>query len=97
MCQAVVISRGFVYIGCPLFSGLEARQSVLLTHGDSVEEVGEELEVVGRSSSIVVAVQHKTKDVFGLQFHPEVELSTHGKSMLKNFLYLVRCCAVDSL
>ena len=61
----------------------------MLTHGDSVEKVGEELEVVGRSGSVIAAVQHKKRQIFGLQFHPEVELSLHGKTMFKNFLYSV--------
>ena len=65
---------------------------MLLTHGDSVETVGAELEVVGRSGSVVAAVQHKTKHIYGLQFHPEVELSLQGKAMLKNFLYSVSLC-----
>ena len=62
---------------------------MLLTHGDSAEVVGEELEVVARSGGIVAAVQHKTEKIYGLQFHPEVELSVNGKTMLKNYLYKV--------
>ena len=63
---------------------------MLLTHRDSVETVGEELEVVGKSGDIVAAVQHKSKHIYGVQFHPEVDLSVQGRNMLKNFLYSVR-------
>ena len=75
---------------CPLFHGLKAEQQVLLTHGDSIETVPEkELKVVAKSGSLVAAVQHKEKPIFGVQFHPEVDLTVNGKEMLKNFLFKV--------
>lgn len=63
---------------------------MLLTHGDSIETVPEgELKVVGKSGGLVAAVQHKDKPIFGVQFHPEVDLTVNGKEMLKNFLFKV--------
>lgn len=73
--------------GCLLFDGLASEQAVLLTHGDSIEVVPEELEVTGKSGGLVAAVQHKDRPIFGVQFHPEVDLTTNGTAMLKNFLY----------
>jgi anthranilate synthase component 2 len=35
---------------------------------------------------LIMAMQHKTKPIFGVQFHPESIASEHGKDMLKNFL-----------
>ena len=72
-----------------MFSGLEPKQDVLLTHGDSIEEVSGDMEVVGVSGNIVAAIQHKSKPIYGVQFHPEVDLSVNGKKMLSNFLYSV--------
>ena len=34
----------------------------------------------------IMAVEHKTYPVFGLQFHPESILTQNGKKLLKNFL-----------
>lgn len=34
----------------------------------------------------VMAVRHKEKDIYGLQFHPESVLTEYGKVMLENFL-----------
>ncbi len=34
----------------------------------------------------IMAIKHKTKPIFGLQFHPESILTDHGKQMLKNFI-----------
>lgn len=75
-----------------IFNGLEANQQVLLTHGDSITDAGNQLKVTGRSSSkIIAAVEHITKPFYGVQFHPEVELTKNGCSMLKNFLSLCNC------
>lgn len=74
---------------CPLFEGLESKQSVLLTHGDTIQEVPEDLQVVGTSGGLVAALQHKTKPIFGVQFHPEVDLTLQGRDMLRNFLFKV--------
>ncbi|XP_037952679.1 GMP synthase [glutamine-hydrolyzing] [Teleopsis dalmanni] len=73
---------------CPIFKGLQRTQSVLLTHGDSVERVGTGLKVGGLSSNrIITAIYNEVQRVYGLQFHPEVDLTTNGKHMLSNFLY----------
>ncbi|CAD6997005.1 GMP synthase [glutamine-hydrolyzing] [Ceratitis capitata] len=74
--------------GCPLFNRLSRTQSVLLTHGDSVERVGDKLKVGGWSSNrIVTAIYNETLRIYGVQFHPEVDLTTNGKQMFSNFLF----------
>lgn len=73
---------------CPLFNRLSRTQSVLLTHGDSVEKLGEMLKVGGYSSNkLVTAIYNEVEKIYGVQFHPEVDLTTNGKQMLSNFLY----------
>jgi len=73
-----------------LFGGLQTiHQEVLLTHGDAVEELAADLEVVGVSGATVAAFQHKTQPMYGVQFHPEVNLTVNGQLMIKNFLYKV--------
>lgn len=60
---------------------------MLLTHGDSIDRVGDKLEVAGRSpSNIVAAIYNEVLRVYGVQFHPEVDLTLSGRQMLKNFL-----------
>lgn len=34
----------------------------------------------------IMAIQHKTLPIFGVQFHPEAILSEHGHTILNNFL-----------
>ncbi len=51
----------------------------------------EELLVTARSDDgEVMAVEHKEYPVFGLQFHPESVMTPDGKTMIKNFLEVVR-------
>ena len=66
---------------------MEKRQDVLLTHGDSLEKIGDNFKVIGTTSgNIVAAISNEKTRLYGVQFHPEVDLTTNGKTMLNNFL-----------
>ncbi|CAI4232115.1 unnamed protein product [Auanema sp. JU1783] len=82
---------------CPLFVGMNAKEEVLLTHGDSVSEssVAPGFKVVGRSGSHVAAIANDEKKLYGVQFHPEVDLTTNGKMIFENFLYRIANCRGD--
>lgn len=69
-----------------LFDGLSAKQNVLMTHGDSVANVASGFAVIARSGNIVAGIANKDRNLYGVQFHPEVDLTEHGTEMLKNFL-----------
>lgn len=66
---------------------LGSKTEVLLTHGDSVATVPEGFRVVCRSGDIVAGLECADRKLYGVQFHPEVDLSPDGTAMLKNFLY----------
>uniref|UniRef100_H2Y9F1 GMP synthase (glutamine-hydrolyzing) n=2 Tax=Ciona savignyi TaxID=51511 RepID=H2Y9F1_CIOSA len=73
---------------CPIFKDLnQSRQSVLLTHGDSVHQVAKDFSIVGKSNGLVTAIASNDKKIYGVQFHPEVDLTINGKQILKTFLY----------
>ena len=78
-----------VVSGCELFSGLSVDQEVLLTHGDSIEELAECCHAIAHSGSLIAAIQHNSLPIYGLQFHPEVDLTDNGADMMRNFLYNV--------
>ncbi|VDK68377.1 unnamed protein product [Litomosoides sigmodontis] len=87
---------------CPLFKGLSTCQKVLLTHGDSVTErtVADNFKVVGRSENFVAAIANEGRKLYGVQFHPEVDLSICGKEILHNFLFdivgVTGCFTIDN-
>jgi GMP synthase (glutamine-hydrolysing) len=39
---------------------------------------------------LLVAIEHESRKLYGVQFHPEVDLTVNGAAMIKNFLYGVR-------
>ncbi len=47
-----------------------------------------ELEVTAETDGIIMGLQHRTKNVHGVQFHPESIASEHGHDILRNFLNL---------
>ena len=64
-----------VLADCEIFAGLSSDQDVLLTHGDSIEELAECCQAVAHSGGLIAAIEHKTLKIYGLQFHPEVDLT----------------------
>jgi GMP synthase (glutamine-hydrolysing) len=69
------------------FSGLQSAQTVLLTHGDSIERVCDKFKVCATSSSDIIAgIYNEQARIYGVQFHPEVDLTVEGKKMLNKFL-----------
>ncbi|XP_049773942.1 GMP synthase [glutamine-hydrolyzing] isoform X1 [Schistocerca cancellata] len=77
---------------CLLFKGLEKVQKVLLTHGDSIEKVAESFRIVAASSVCTAAIANDKMRLYGVQFHPEVDLTPNGNVMLKNFLFDITGC-----
>ena len=50
-----------------------------------------ELEITAETDDgLIMAIEHRERPVYGVQFHPESIASEHGKTMLKNFLDLAR-------
>ncbi|NOT79879.1 MAG: glutamine-hydrolyzing GMP synthase [Bacteriovoracaceae bacterium] len=62
------------------------KMSVWMSHSDHIKEVPKDFDVIMESSNkLVAAIKHKSQPIMGLQFHPEVEHSKHGKSLLDYF------------
>ncbi len=77
---------------CPLFKDLPEEDLVARYHSlaaDS-ETMADCLKVVALTvdRNEIMAVQHQTNAVFGLQFHPESILTPRGRTILRNFVEL---------
>lgn len=79
---------GYVQTDCPLFLDTPEEQVLWMSHGDEVIVPPAEVNLVARTDTTNVgAFQHKTKPIFGVQWHPEVHHSEYGIKMIENFLY----------
>jgi anthranilate synthase/aminodeoxychorismate synthase-like glutamine amidotransferase len=75
--------------GTGLFAGLPNPFEAGRYHSLIVREEGlpPELQVTARSDDrLVMALAHRSKPIFGVQFHPESVLTPDGEKLLKNFL-----------
>jgi GMP synthase (glutamine-hydrolysing) len=71
-----------------LFSGLEGRQTVWMSHGDSLRQLPEGFRVTASTANApVVACEDRERRLWGIQYHPEVSHTVDGGVMLRNFLY----------
>ncbi|MGD2115285.1 MAG: glutamine-hydrolyzing GMP synthase, partial [Acidobacteriota bacterium] len=77
----------------PLFDGLEPEQQVLMSHGDSVDELAPGFRVIAETEDAVGAIADEERRLYGVQFHPEVDLTEQGRRMLANFLS--RICGLE--
>jgi GMP synthase (glutamine-hydrolysing) len=74
-------------IGNELFDGVLDNSRVWVSHGDSVETLPECFEVLGSTDDCAVAAMvHPTRNIYGVQFHPEVTHSEFGQRILENFV-----------
>lgn len=70
----------------PLFTGVGRKSTVWMSHFDEVEEVPEGFEISGRSG-VIAAMANEKKNIFAIQFHPEVTHTEEGWKMLENFVF----------
>ncbi len=76
------------HLGGALGSGLPAEQTGWMSHRDSVTAPPAGAEVTAGSESTPIAgFEAPDRNLYGVQFHPEVVHTPHGQEVLKNFLY----------
>ena len=73
----------------PILQGLEEEIEVGRYHSWIIAEEAfpEELEITAKDNNgYIMALQHKTYDVQGVQFHPESVLTPQGETIMRNWL-----------
>ncbi|TMF07058.1 MAG: glutamine-hydrolyzing GMP synthase [Chloroflexi bacterium] len=78
-----------------LFEGLPPAIPVWMSHGDRITELPPGFRALAHSDSSPYAVMANDRGLIGLQFHPEVVHTPHGKQLLENFLLRVCGCRGD--
>ena len=74
-----------------LFEGVSKKSIVWESHNDEVIRLPKDFEILGESKNCKIqAMRHKKKQLYGLQFHPEVEHTEYGERIFKNFVKLCK-------
>lgn len=82
--------------GDRLFEGEEESVQVWMSHGDQLSKCPPEFDVIARTPTApFAALAHKTRPIFGVQFHAEVTHSPRGKQLFENFVDKICGCKRD--
>ncbi len=76
----------------PLFTNVPQSTPVWMSHGDKIEAMPPDFNVLAYTDNSPFAAIGNDKNIFGLQFHPEVVHTPEGKTILKNFVYRICGC-----
>ena len=70
-----------------LFGGLDRDQPVWMSHGDSITRLPEGFAATAQTDSTPYAgLQAPDRNLYGIQFHPEVVHTPRGRDVLRNFV-----------
>jgi len=71
-----------------LFKGLKNKETVWMSHGDAVEELPKGFVTLASTDTCKnAAIGNFEKNIYGVQFHPEVTHTPKGNQILKNFVF----------
>ena len=70
-----------------IFDNISKGSQVWMSHGDTIKKLPNNSTLLASTSDVEnAAFRINEKDIYGLQFHPEVYHTTDGKKILENFL-----------
>lgn len=70
-----------------LFQNIPQESVVWMSHGDHIQKLSGDYEIIGHTDNAkVAAVRHTGKKIYGVQFHPEVVHTVYGKQIVENFV-----------
>ncbi|HET9419222.1 MAG TPA: glutamine-hydrolyzing GMP synthase [Chthoniobacterales bacterium] len=82
--------------GSQLFAGLGAQLDIWNSHGDKLTALPKGFHAIARTeNSPFAAIENLERNLFAVQFHPEVVHTPRGKEILQNFVYHICHCAMD--
>ncbi len=78
-----------------LFADIESDTQVWMSHGDSVKNLPQGFNILARTEiTPVAAMADVERNLYGVQFHPEVVHTLQGKNILRNYLFKI--CQVQA-
>ena len=78
-----------------LFEGMPSFSECWMSHTDYIKVLPEGFEVTATTANCPCAGMSNKKDIYAVQFHPEVTHTVYGKTILHNFLFSICKCKGD--
>lgn len=78
-----------------LFAELPFELDVWMSHGDHVTALPEGFHQTATTGDVVTAIENDERQIYAVQFHPEVSHTPLGKEVLRNFLFNICQCKGD--
>jgi GMP synthase (glutamine-hydrolysing) len=73
----------------PLFAGLPPSLDVWMSHGDEALELPAGFFLTARTANAVAGIADPARNIWAVQFHPEVRHTPQGTELLRNFLFRI--------
>ena len=70
-----------------LFVDVPNGSQAWMSHGDHVTTLANGFTQIAHTESCIAAMENVEKNIYGVQFHPEVTHSVYGTQILKNFVF----------
>lgn len=78
---------------CKLFDGFSDTNNFLMSHTDYVDKLPDGFKNIGSTSNCKnAAICDLNRNIYGVQFHPEVTSSVNGNLVIENFIYKICNC-----
>ncbi len=86
----------FVHQNTDVFAEISEKTQVWMSHGDYVQTPPPGFVVTAHTDNTpVAAMANEERNIYGVQFHPEVVHTPEGMKMLRNFLFNICKCRGD--
>lgn len=82
--------------GSRLFAGVSSGTTVWMSHGDTIESMPTGFSATASTEDVeIAAMESPERNIYSLQFHPEVAHTDEGKKILRNFAFEICSCRGD--
>ena len=79
-----------LFEGSPLFAAVSGKNQVLMSHTDRVTRLPEGFVATAQTENCPIAAFEDVKrGLYGVQFHPETEITRQGQKIIGNFLFSI--------
>lgn len=75
-----------------LLKDIPKLSTVWMSHFDKVDKIPNKFKITGYTENCVASISDKERNIYAVQFHPEVSQSIYGNLILKNFVYDICLC-----